>query len=121
LHRMCRTLFRTAILASKLNRARARRGPRELALTVRRLGRTAPRRSQVERAKLRRIIRLVDSLFPSGPNCYRRALVEMAMDAGAAAEPLHMGLKAAGGRNSGHAWLASERDTTERYDAEFVV
>jgi hypothetical protein len=67
------------------------------------------------------VIRFVDSLFPSGPNCYRRALVEIAMDAGAAAEPLHMGLLADGGLNSGHAWLDSAADPTRSYDAEFVV
>jgi hypothetical protein len=73
------------------------------------------------RTKLQRLIRFVDRLFPSGPNCYRRALIEIAMDAGAAAEPLHMGLQAEGGLNSGHAWLASSSDPSRSYDAEFVV
>jgi hypothetical protein len=72
------------------------------------------------RARLQWLIRAVDRLFPSGPNCYRRALVEIGIDAGAAAERLHMGLSAFGGRDSGHAWLTSSPGT-ERYDAEFVA
>jgi hypothetical protein len=43
------------------------------------------------------------------------------MDAGAAREPLHMGLNAEGGPRSGHAWLASSPDRPAHYDAEFVV
>jgi hypothetical protein len=78
-------------------------------------------RSPRERATLQSLIRLIDRAFPSGPNCYRRALVEMAVDAGAAVEPLHLGLAAEGGPNSGHAWLASSLDRGGRYDAELVV
>jgi len=75
----------------------------------------------VARERLRRTIRFVDRLFPSGPNCYRRTLTEIALDAGAAAEPVHMGLQANGGPRSGHIWLASAPDGAGRYDAEFVL
>ena len=67
------------------------------------------------------MIGIIDRAFPSGPNCYRRVLVEIAMDAGAAEEDLHIGLRAHGGPKSGHAWLGSEGTAAERYDAEFVV
>jgi len=67
------------------------------------------------------VIRLVDRCFPSGGNCYRRVLIEIGMDAGAAAERLHLGLRADGGLNSGHAWLESAPGRLDPYDAEFVV
>jgi hypothetical protein len=80
-------------------------------------------RTAAARASLRRLIRIVDRCFPSGGNCYRRALIEVAMDASAAAEPLHMGIRSNGGPNSGHAWLGSlpESDGRGPYDADFVA
>jgi hypothetical protein len=47
--------------------------------------------------------------------------MEIALDAGAAKEPVHMGLKAHGAPNSGHVWLASAPDGDGGYDAEFVA
>ena len=117
----CREALEVAILALRVNRSRKRRGPQELVHSLRLRGAQCRPRSATERSVLRRIIRFVDSLFPSGPNCYRRALIEIATDAGAAKEPLRMGLAAEGGRNSGHAWLASSPDPDRRYDAEFSV
>jgi hypothetical protein len=63
----------------------------------------------------------MDRLLARPANCYRRALVEIAMDAGAATEPLHFGLRAGGGTNSGHAWLGAESDRGSRYDAKFIL
>jgi hypothetical protein len=63
----------------------------------------------------------MDRLFPAGPNCYRRALVEMAMDPDAASEQLHMGINAGGWLASGHAWLDSSPDKGTGYQAEFRV
>jgi Transglutaminase-like superfamily len=74
-------------------------------------------RSPEGRLKLRRAIAAVDARFPDGGNCLRRSLLEIALDAGAAAETLYAGFQARGGRNSGHAWLASHPDQAERYDA----
>jgi hypothetical protein len=62
--------------------------------------------------RLARAVRLVDRLFPSGPNCYRRALLEAALDAGAAHEPLMMGFRTVGGTCEGHAWLGSAEPQT---------
>jgi hypothetical protein len=70
---------------------------------------------------LRRLIRGVDACLPGGGNCYRRALLEVALDPAAAAEPLHLGLREHGGPRSGHAWLGDRRDSGEAYDAEFVT
>jgi hypothetical protein len=65
------------------------------------------------------MIAAVDARIPGGSNCYRRALVEMALDASAAEERLFFGLKAHGGARSGHAWLASWPDSANAgvYDA----
>jgi hypothetical protein len=118
---MCRDAFRVAVLSYLVNGSRSRFGPEYLVRVLRQRGALCQTRVGAKRVRLRRIIRFVDRLFPSGPNCYRRALIEIAMDAGAAAEPLHMGLQAEGGLNSGHAWLASSPDPSRSYDAEFVV
>ena len=114
-------LLEAAAVAIRVEMDRARRGPKDLVPKLRARGATRPCRNEVERRRLQRTIGVVDRCFPLGGNCYRRALIEIAMDAGAAAEPLHMGLRADGGPNSGHAWLESARGGAERYDAEFVV
>jgi hypothetical protein len=67
------------------------------------------------------VIAFVDRSFPSGANCYRRVLLEIALDSGAAREPIYFAFSAGGGPQSGHACLASDRVTLESYDAVFVV
>jgi hypothetical protein len=109
------------LIAPSVERKRSAVAPNALLPLLRARGLARPARDDRGRARLRRAIRFVDRLFPSGPNCYRRALLEIAMDAGAAREPLHMGLNAEGGPRSGHAWLASSPDRPAHYDAEFVV
>jgi hypothetical protein len=59
--------------------------------------------------------------MPGGPECYRRVLLEVAVDPAAAAEPVHIGLKKSGALKSGHAWLGDRRGTDERFDVELVV
>jgi hypothetical protein len=115
------SLLEMALVAIRVERGRVTRGPKDLVAELRARGKTRRRRSRVERQRLRRAIRLVDRCFPSGGNCYRRTLIEIAMDAGAASEPLHMGVQAGGGPNSGHAWLESWPDGDGCYDAEFIV
>lgn len=100
---------------------RRRLGPSELIKKLRAMGASRKGRNAAGRDRLRRFIRFVDSYFPSGPNCYRRALIEIALDSGAAAERLHLGLQRHGTPFSGHAWLASSPDRGGTYDAEFVV
>jgi hypothetical protein len=114
-------VWRAARVALAVNRGRQTQPPRKLIARLRTRGALCVARGAEQRADLRRAIRLVDRCFPSGPNCFRRVLMEIALDAGAAAEPVHMGLKAEGVPNSGHAWLASAPDGAGRYDAEFIA
>jgi hypothetical protein len=77
-------------------------------------------RSNVERARLQRVIRAVDARMPDGGNCVRRALLEMSLDRAAAGERLLAGLKSGGGPRSGHAWLESH-PVSDSYDAVIAV
>ena len=94
-------------------------GPSRLLARLRHTGRRAQKRSPAERHSLRRVIAAVDARLPGGGNCYRRALVETLLDAGAADEKIYFGLKAHGGPKSGHAWLGSWPDAANAgaYDA----
>jgi hypothetical protein len=62
---------------------------------------------------------VIDARFLGGGNCFRRALLEIAVDPDAATEPLRFGLREDGGVGSGHAWLASSTEPRCRFDAEF--
>jgi hypothetical protein len=86
----------------------------------RRLGTEQSIRTASDRNRLRRIISLLDRCLPDGGNCVRRALLEMALDGGAAQDVFLAGLRSAGGPGSGHAWLASQQ-STERYDAVIAI
>lgn len=73
-------------------RARLAASPREAVAAMRARGQAMPTRDLRGRAHLRSAIGWVDALFPSGPNCYRRTLVELALDRGAAGETIVFGL-----------------------------
>jgi hypothetical protein len=92
---------------------------RAVALTRSRSGRSR-KRDEDGRLKLRRAIAALDARMPGGPNCVRRSLLEMTLDAGAAAEPLYAGLRRGGGPRSGHAWLQSHQ-VHESYDVVVSV
>lgn len=77
-------------------------------------------RSPAARTRLKRVIGAVDRRLPGGQNCVRRALIEMALDGGAARERFFAGLQTGGGPGSGHAWLESD-SATERYDAVIAI
>jgi hypothetical protein len=111
--------MRAVILTVRMNSARRRQGPAKLLRRVRARGFRSRLRTADDRVRLQGIIRLVDRLFPAGPNCYRRALVEMAMDQSAASEPLHLGINARDGIVAGHAWLESSPDKGRGYQVEF--
>jgi hypothetical protein len=118
-------LIRDALLvlraAPAVEFGRLRKGPRPLLGVLRAKGGQMSARTQRERARLAKIIRVVDACFPGGGNCYRRALLEIAVDPIAAAAPLKLGLRAGGGSRSGHAWLGPRADSGANYDAEFSV
>ena len=99
---------RAAAVVRWVERVRLEKGPRLAMEVVRGVGSTKKDRGPAGRFQLARAVRLVDRLFPGGPNCYRRALLEAALDSGAAAEPLMMGFRTAEGRCEGHAWLGSD-------------
>ena len=93
--------------------ARRRQGPRPLLEELRRKAARAPERGPARRRCLRRAIAWVDACL--GANCFRRTLLETALDRGAAAEPVSFGLAASDIGLSGHAWLGAE-EQTRTYD-----
>lgn len=96
-------------------------GPTRVVATARRVALRTLRRAPSDRRVLRKVIAAVDARLPGGGNCYRRALLEMSLDAGAAQETLFMGLKVHGGPGSGHAWLASWPDAANASAYEAIV
>lgn len=101
-------VVRAARVALAAEAARISEGPFGAVNLMRVCGRQKPRRDERGRAVLKRAIRIVDRLHPGGANCYRRVLLEIALDGGAAEDLVMMGLSLSGAPGSGHAWLASE-------------
>lgn len=98
--------------------ARKVQGPGPLVGRLRLKGARRAARTEVQRRRLHATIAAIDARLPGGGNCYRRALLEIALDRDAAAEPLFMGLTSEGGPKSGHAWLGADAsDSDRRYDA----
>lgn len=82
--------------------ARRTLGPAPAVATLRERGAAAIRRDARGRARLARAIAACDRLLPLGKGgCYRRTLLEIALDAGAAEEPIFLGFSGP----EGHAWL----------------
>src|SRR5262245_36749623 len=110
-------LARVAARLPAVEWGRRAQGPEPLVRRLRERGRAARRRTPEDRARLQRVIAAVDRWLRwlrwlrwplgGGASCYRRALLEMSLDAGAAEEPLHLGLRVPGGPRSGHAWLGA--------------
>lgn len=92
--------------------------PPERAVSVARgRGRQSGRtRGTVGRARLRRAIGWIDAAHPGGPNCFRRTLVELALDAGAAGETLVFGLDVG---ETGHVAFKDAEDRA--FDVVFEV
>ncbi len=85
-------LARVALLVAAAERARNAASPEAAVRAMRARGLAAPARGAIGRARLRRAIGWVDALHPRGANCYRRTLLELALDRGAASESLVFGL-----------------------------
>jgi hypothetical protein len=74
---------------------------------------------------LARVVHWLDHVIPGGPNCYRRALVLVALDPDAADEPFVLGLNVPNTGPRGHAWVergdssSAGAATPDRYDVEF--
>jgi hypothetical protein len=117
-----RDLYLVLKNAPGVERGRRSRGPAFLLNDLRARGSRGVIRTPRESARLAKIVRLVDACFPGGGNCYRRALLEIAIDPHAAAQPLRLGLRSGGGPRSGHAWIGIDNEAAAgRYDAEFSV
>lgn len=108
-------LVRAARLVGEVERQREG-APERAVSAMRALGRRCERRGPVGRARLRRAIGWVDAVHPGGPSCYRRILLELALDAGAAGETVVFGLDV--GR-TGH---VAFKDAEERaFDVAFEI
>jgi hypothetical protein len=119
-------VVRVLSLGARVEQARTTQGPAPLLARLRQEGGTHPRRSAVERQRLQRAVRLVDHFFPGGGNCYRRVLLEVALDAGAAEEVVLFGQRADGGPGSGHAYFKSDQAVSSelaghRFDVIFEM
>lgn len=115
-------LFTIGLRLPEVEWRRRTEGPAPAVKKLRAHGRGQKRRSADERTRLRRLIAIVDRVLPGEPNCYRRALLEMSLDAGAAEEPLHLGLKVPGGPRSGHAWLGiAGASPSDAYDVQVDI
>jgi hypothetical protein len=84
------------------------------------MGVRSPIRDVAGRARLQRAIRWVDRTIFREPNCYRRLLVEIALDGGAATEKVILGFRAGGRAGSGHAWLETTPPVAS-YDALIAI
>jgi hypothetical protein len=112
---------RVAIVLPFAEAGRLSVGPRAMLAGARALGLRQRRRDPAARRRLRRVIGAIDKRIPGGANCYRRSLVELALDRGAAGEKLLIGLMRTGDPKSGHAWLESHGAPDRRYDAVMAL
>ena len=111
-------LARVLLALPVVELARGTEGPACLVPRLRQRGSLRRRRNARGRARLQRLISAIDAGLPGSPSCYRRVLLEIYLDAGAAEEPLHMGLKVPGGPRSGHAWLGGSPAAADAYDVQ---
>ncbi|MBX3187373.1 MAG: hypothetical protein KF819_10180 [Labilithrix sp.] len=100
-------------------RARTRETPERALAAMRARGAEAKQRGPIGRARLQRAIGWIDALSRAvgrRPSCYRRTLLELALDAGAAREPVVFGLDV---ESTGH---IAFKDREERsFDVTFEV
>jgi hypothetical protein len=106
-------------LLREVDEARKAEGPASLVARMRARGLQREPRTPEERRRLARTIAILDRVLMRSPNCYRRALVRLAMDRQSAAEPLVLGLDVQGGSPSGHAWIEGAEAPAKDYDVEF--
>jgi hypothetical protein len=104
-----REVFRAARIVREVERRRLSDGPEAIVRDYRARGAREKKRGPIGRARLRRAIGWIDAFFPGGPNCFRRTLLELALDAGAARERLVFGLDV--GR-TGHVTFKDREDRT---------
>jgi hypothetical protein len=108
-------LGRVLVVLPQIERARRRLGFKPILTRLRTTSAKLRQRTPDSRIHLRRAIAWVDHFMPGGGNCYRRVLLEMALDRDAAEEPLFMGFDASQGKLTGHVWLANRSGGTHHY------
>lgn len=109
-------LARVVRLVRTVDAQRRRSSPREVVEAMRSRGRRATARGPVGRARLRRAIGWADAVSRGGASCYRRVLLEIALDAGAARETLVFGLDVG---STGH--VAFEGREERAFDVSFAI
>lgn len=109
-------IVRVLRVVLEAERRRLGDSPERAVEAMRSHGRGACARGPIARARLRRTIGWIDAMFPGEPNCFRRTLVEVALDARAAEETLVFGLDV--GRTGHVAFLGAESLT---FDVFFEV
>jgi hypothetical protein len=105
---MASNLLAALIVLPSMECRRREDGPEGAMTAARRVGQRQRMRSTLGRVNLRRVIGWTDRTLFREPNCYRRVLLEVALDSGAAREPVIMGFRAGGGPGTGHIWLKSD-------------
>ena len=110
-------LARAAALVRAADRDRRSATPEQALGAMRDRGQETGRtRGPIGRARLRRAIGWVDAVAPGGASCYRRVLLESALDAGAARETVVFGLDV--GR-TGHVAFQDREERT--FDVSFAI
>ena len=110
-------LARVTALLRVADRDRQRATPAQALAAMRARGtKTARVRGPIGRARLRRAIGWVDALAPGGASCYRRILLESALDAGAARETVVFGLDVG---STGHVAFEDREERT--FDVAFAI
>jgi len=94
-------------------------GPDAATRLARGMGRLTRVRSPQGRARLCRAIGLVDRFF--GANCYRRVLLELALDREAVDDPIYLGLRGRDDSRLGHAWRGHDARLEAQYEAVFRI
>ncbi len=112
-------VLRAARLLGEVEEARWAEGPARLVERLRERGMRSKARTNESRRRLVRVIAHLDRWLMREPNCYRRALVRIALDRASAIEPFVFGLDLQASGPRGHAWVAGADDGAERFDVEF--
>jgi hypothetical protein len=99
-----------------IDERRTKDTPQRILDELRRRGATSKERGPIGRARLRRAIGWVDAMLPGGASCYRRVLLELALDAGAARETVVFGLDVG---STGH--VAFEDREERAFDVAFAI
>ena len=117
LTRLAAMAVEAAVLLREVDEARGIVGPDALVARMRKEGALRPALSKLATRRLPGIVYRLDRLLHGESNCYRRALVQVALDPRAAGEPFVLGLDTGKESPVGHAWI----EGTERaaYDVEF--